>query len=230
MLRRLFLAAILAAPAVLIAQQPIRTMAQPATTQPHSPATVVVPSSPSIFIVSGPSGVYLTPLATLPLQQIGISLAGREGISMETPLQTGVITAVPSPYNFGAPIAFPGVLSGGVSPAYAGGEGEGGRLINDLGPSYYAGETATIGTAPSLGEYARAYKKSHPRAVRIFTNIDAEHMSNSVDIPGATAPNQQQNPPVKPPPQKENLKEDSKPQIPRSTASVPEPGRDVGQP
>jgi hypothetical protein len=186
--------------------------------------------------MGGPYGAYLTPLATLPLQETGISLGAREGISMEAPLQTGVYSAVPSPFNFGAPIAFPGVLAGGAGPVYAGpfyggpGEPETGRPISDLIPSYYIGETGPKAVVPSLAEFAQAYKKSHRRAVRVFTNSDAERLSNSVTVPDTAPPHQQQNPPVKPPPQKENIREDRKPELPRSTASVAEPANNPGQP
>jgi hypothetical protein len=195
-------------------------------TQPNAPAVVVVPSTPSIYVVGGPYGAYLIPLATLPRQEVGISLAGREGISLEAPLQTGVTTAVPSPYNFGAPIAYPGVLAGSAGSPQAG-EAQTGRLINDFGPSYYAGETAPSVAAPSLGEYARTYKQTHRRAVRIFTNTDAERLSSPA-APGATVPNQQPKPPAVPP-QKENLQENRKPQIPRATASVVTPVEEAPQ-
>lgn len=227
MLRRLLFAVIFAAPAVSFAQQPGRPTTQPVMTQPSAPAVVIVPSTPSVYIVGGPYGTYLIPLSTLPRQEVGISLAGREGISLEAPLQTGVSTAVPSPYNFGAPIAYPGVLAGNAGTPV--GEAQTGRLINDFGPSFYAGETASIVTAPSLGEYARAYKQSHRRAVRIFTNTDAERLSSPVGVPGATAPNPEPKPPAVPP-QKENLQENRKPQIPRATASVITPVEDAPQP
>jgi hypothetical protein len=231
MLRRLFLAVILAAPAALFAQQLNRPVPPPGIAQANSPAVVVLPSSPFVYAGGGPYGVYLTPLATLPLQQAGISLTSREGISLEAPLQTGVSSALPSPYNFGAPIAYPGVVAGGQVAAPAGGETEEGRLINDLIPSYYVGGPSPSTSGPSLGEFARAYKKSHPRAVRIFTNVDAERLSNSVAIPGGPAPSQQQNPPATPPQkEKENMKEERKPEMPRSTALVAEPGPDLAQP
>jgi hypothetical protein len=191
MFRTVVRIAILIASLGLFAQQQsqpgYRPAGQPAgMVQPNSPNIIVVPAGPSVYVVNGGVyGAYLTPLATVPLQETGISLAGREGIILGTVLQTGAITAVPSPFTFGAPVYSPVALLAGEGTTYAGGEAESGRLINDLGPSYYVSTTEPSAALPSLGEVARAYKRGHPRAVRVFTNADAERLSNTVTIPGA---------------------------------------------
>jgi hypothetical protein len=203
LLRTISRIAILIASLGLFAQQQsqpgYRTAGQPAgMVQPNSPNIVVVPAAPSVYVVNGGMyGAYLTPLSTLPVQETGISLAGRQGISLGTVLQTGAITTVPSPFTFGAPLYSPAALLAGAETTYAGGEAESGRLINDLGPSYYVSTTEPSAALPSLGEVARAYRRGHPRAVRTFTNADAERLSNTVTIPGAAV----QPPPPPTPPQ-----------------------------
>lgn len=181
MFRKFFLVATLATSVRLFAQyQP--GYASPG--MPAGPSVVVVPASPSIYVVSGGlygTGIYLTTPGTLPVQNTGISLAGREGISLETPLQTGAVTAVPSFSLGGVPINY-------TAPSYAGGEtavAESGRLINDMGPSYYASAATEGPPAPSLGEVAANYRSAHPRASRTFTNADAQRLANTVTIPGA---------------------------------------------
>ncbi len=215
MFRQVLLVAVLATSVGLFGQnypspgEPAST-AQPA--QPSSPNVIVVPASPSIYFVGGAYGAYgayLTPLGTLPVQGAGISLAGRAGISLEAPLQTGAITALPSPFAFGAQIYSPVSMLAGGAAAYAG-PAETERLINDLGPSYYVEGEAPRAPGPSLGEVAEAYKRGHPRAVRVYTNADAERLShNTLIIPGVTPPKgppqtPPQNLPPKPPPQKDN--------------------------
>jgi hypothetical protein len=158
--------------------------------QPAAPQVVVVPSSPSIYVVGGGlygTGVYLVNPGTLPLQSTGISLAGRTGISLETPLQTGAFTGAPSLYQGGQPNynAWPSYSAGGYSTEEAQAP-ESGRLINDLGPSFYGGdqpgsEAETV-PLPSLGEIAAQYRAHHPRSVRTFTNADAERLSNTISI------------------------------------------------
>jgi hypothetical protein len=186
MLRESFLVATLSASVGLLAQsQPAYTSpGLPASmTQPSSSTMVVAPSGPSIYVVGGGiygTGVYLTPVGTLPFQSTGISLAGREGISLESPLQTGIVTALPSLVP-GAPVYGPGLAPAipGLAPTYPWPEATvvaTGRLI-DLGPSYYVSTTGAGPPGPSLGEVSAEYKKGHPRAVRIFTNADVERLA-----------------------------------------------------
>jgi hypothetical protein len=174
MLHKLPLAAILAVSAGLFAQtQPANAAANQSAgmTQPGTQTVVVTQSGPSIYIGAGGTyGPYLTPLGTLPLQSAGISLAGRAGVSLETPLQPGFVTAVPSVIP-GAIIYGVPTLTGTPEATFAATE----TPIYDLGPSYYAG--ATEAPPRSLGEVAAEYKKGHRRAVRIYTNADAERLA-----------------------------------------------------
>jgi hypothetical protein len=221
MFRSFAMTLILAASVTLVAQQANQPMRSTTTSQTGSPSVVVVPSNPAVVVIGGgPYGSYLTPLSTLPMQETGITLGARAGISLQAPIQQGIITAVPTPYTWGAPMYSPAWMAANPN-TYAAGEAETGRMVNDLGPSYYVGALPST-TGPSLGEFARAYKQSHPHAVRIFTNADAERLSNTVTIP--TTPSQpQQNQPPKQPQQKENMPLEHKPQMPRSTASVGAP-------
>jgi hypothetical protein len=208
MLRRFFLAAMLASSMGLFAQyqQGSMSQGQAAGAQPSSPSVVVMPSSPSIYVVGGGlygTGVYMVNPGTLPTQSTGVSLAGRTGISLETPLQTGAFTGAPT--LTGGPIYSPSPAYAGVTPESAGGAvtAESGRLINDMGPSYYAGAGAAVAVAPalSLGEVAAQYRAEHPQSVRTFTNADVQRLTNTVTITGAAVvlPPQQNVPPESPP-------------------------------
>ena len=178
MIRKLLLVATLAASVGLFAQsQPAHTSPgqSPGMNQPSTQTVVVAPTGPSIYIVGGGiygTGVYLTPLGTLPFQSTGITLASREGISLESPLQSGFVTAlsslVPGATIYGAP-AFTGTPEATLAEAR--------RPIYDLGPSYYVGATEAGRPVRSLGEVAAEYKKGHRRAVRIYTNADAERLA-----------------------------------------------------
>jgi hypothetical protein len=178
MLCKLLLVAALAASVGLFAQsQPAYTPSNQSAgmPQPTAPTVVVAPSSPSIYVLAGGiygTGVYVQTPGTLPLQSTGIALAGREGLSLETPLQTGFVTAlsslIPGAIIYGTP-AFTGMPEATL--------GEAGRPMNDLGPSYYVGATEAARPARSLGEVSAEYKKGHPRAVKLYTNADAERLA-----------------------------------------------------
>lgn len=208
MFRRFFLAAMLTTSLGLCAQYQPGSMsqAQAAGTQPASPSVVVMPSSPSVYVVGGGlygTGVYLVNPATLPTQSTGVSLAGRTGISLEAPLQTGAFTGAPT--LTGAPVYNAAQSYSGVTTESAGGAvaAESGRLINDMGPSYYAGAGVAVAVAPlpSLGEVAAQYRAEHPQSVRTFTNADVQRLTNTVTITGAAValPPQQNMPPENPP-------------------------------
>lgn len=175
---RLILVATLAASAGLFAQTQPATAShgQAAGTAQPSATTVVVPTSgPSVYVVGGGiygTGVYLAPYGTMPFQSTGVSLAGRAGISLETPLQAGFVTALSSVIP-GAVIYGPSAFAGTPEAALA----ETTRPIYDLGPSYYGGEAVAGKAERSLGEVAAEYKKGHPRAVKVYTNADAERLA-----------------------------------------------------
>src|SRR5260370_39793624 len=94
-LRTILRIAILTSWLGLFAQQQSQTAFRPGgqpagMVQPNSPTIITVPASPTVYVVGGGMyGAYLTPLATVPLQETGISLADRQGISLGTVLQTG---------------------------------------------------------------------------------------------------------------------------------------------
>lgn len=196
MFRRFPFIAILATSAGLFAQHQSNSTPQAQygwVTQPSSPPVVVVPSAPSVYVVGGGlygTGVYLVNPGTLPFQSTGISMSGRQGISLETPLQTGAFTGAPSLGGWStysnAVAAYSGLWadSGGAAA-----ETDSGRMINDMGPSYYAGAAvvAAPAPAPSVGEVAAQYRAHHPRSVRTFTNADVQRLTNTVTIPGAPA-------------------------------------------
>ena len=162
-----------------------------------SPGVMIVP--PTVNVIAGGiygTGVYVTPPATLPVQNTGISLANQAGISLTAPLQTGVTIAAPGyGYGYGVPgyNGYNGVINAPVAATVPTetGTAETGRLINDPAPSYYAGSApsyagataaaaeATAG-APSLAEIAAQYKAARPQNVRMYTNEDAGRMAASV--------------------------------------------------
>lgn len=216
-LRRVFLVATLAISVGLFSQTYTSPGLPQGMNQPTWPPIIVAPPSPNIYIVGGGTygtgvyvtpggtlpvqgpGFYLTSPGTLPVQGTGISFASRQGISLESPLQTGAVTFLPS--------VIPGMPIYGAVPAFAGppetAAAELGRLINDLGPSYYAGAVTAAPPEPSLGEVAAYYKAHRPRSVRTFTNADAQRLANTLTIPGAAAaPRPPQAPPQTTPPKK----------------------------
>jgi hypothetical protein len=207
MFRRFLFIAIFATSAGLFAQRQSNSTPQAQygwATQPSSPSVIMVPSSPSVYVVGGGlygTGIYLVDPWTLPVQNTGISLGGREGISLEAPLQTGALTAAPW---YGGWSTYSNALAAysGLSPYYAGGtvaETDSGRMINDMGPSYYVNGDPAAPAPPviSLGEVAVYYKTNPSPSVRTFTMEDAHRLSQRVTIPQA-AP---QNPPQQEPPQ-----------------------------
>src|SRR5262249_38482821 len=137
----------------------------------------------NIYVVNGfyGTGVYVVPSGGLlpPPGTAGVSLAGQAGISMNTPIDTGVQSTLgPRPVIYGLP----------VTPTYAQVAPEmSGRLINDLAPSYPGEGGASAAPPASLGELAATYKGRRTRSTRIFTNADAERfLGNSITIRGTS--------------------------------------------
>ena len=175
----------------LLVTAPLSALAQYVTIGPNGQ---VLPAGSSVVVVgqagppvlTTPSVAFGTPPATP-----GISLSDRAGISNTTPT-TAVIPSASESY----PVYAPNV------PTIAGqtmeeGAGETaattGRLVNDLGPSEYAGASyvgapASPGTpggamVASLGELAAKYKASRPQNIRTYTNADAERL-NAMNLRG----------------------------------------------
>jgi hypothetical protein len=165
-----------------LALAPTAALAQYMTVGPNGqlvPAgsTVIVAGQGGGPILATPSLGFGTPQTTA-----GISLADRAGISNAAPAPTAAPAEVYPGYN-GEQIPAEGM------PAGAAGVSETGRLINDAGPSYYAGAAyvgggvgpaglpVTAQTRASLGELAAKYKSSRPQNIRTYSNADAERLS-----------------------------------------------------
>ena len=138
-----------------------------------------------------------TPSATFsaPAPTAGISNAGRAGISNSAPLPTTVpslgstVVYVTQPpvetVTTGVPVAngenaannpATGTSSGAPSEVSSEGNEPGGRIINDMGPSYYADALPSADNG-SLGELSAHYKalKGTTNA-RMLTNDDVQQM------------------------------------------------------
>lgn len=200
MVPRFLLIAVLAAPAGLLAQMPVPSQAPPPS------STVVVPST-NIYVVGGGlygTGVYVAqPAAVAPAESTsttGISLAGHTGISLMNP---PIESTAPSGFAPAAVTSYSGGYAGYSSPAATVAPEPSGRLINDVGPSYFGGSTASASgaRAVSLGEVAAHYRANRPQNVRTFTNADAEQLSNKVGITSTTTTGSRPAPATQPPPQ-----------------------------
>jgi hypothetical protein len=159
--------------------------------QAGQPSTIVLPST-NVYVTGGGfygNGIYVVPSGALtaPFTGAGISLADRSGISLYTPIETGLQSTL-GPREGGLPnngMAYAtapyGVALGYTSAPCPPGETPG-RLINDLGPSYFVGATGPATPPISLGEVAAQNKAKGPRSVRIYTNADAERLSNQIRL------------------------------------------------
>lgn len=193
----------------LMLAAPVAALAQYATIGPNgqvAPAgsTVIVVGSGTGPVLNTPSVTFSTPAGTT-----GISLADRAGASAST------VSTVPSTPESVPVSNFPNTGSQPVAAESAGSPGVNneGRLINDAGPSYYAGArfaggaaeapagatAANIGSA-SLGEVAAKYKSNRPQNIRTYTNADAQRLSDSMNVRGANpSPVSAQNAPASTP-------------------------------
>jgi hypothetical protein len=193
MLSRILLALTLTAPIAMLAQY--------ATTGPNgqvAPAgsTVVVVGNGGGPILSTPSVTFVTPPSTA-----GISLADHAGISNTIPTNT----AIPSASESYPVYSNTNVANAGAQPATAEGAAlpapvNTGRLINDIEPSSFggaafvsgasggavAGSVAGTNNTASLGEIAAKYKSGRPQNIRTYTNADAQRLSDSMNVHGAS--------------------------------------------
>jgi hypothetical protein len=184
MVRKVLLIAALATPAGLLAQY----QALPSSQAPPPSSTVVVPST-NIYVVGGGlygTGVYVAqPAAVVPAESTpttGISLSGRTGISLMNPSSESTTPGAIAPAGV---TSYSGGYAGYSSTAATIAPEPAGRLINDLGPSYF-GESTSGAPAVSLGEVAAQYRANRPHSVRTFTNADAERLSNKAGVTGTT--------------------------------------------
>lgn len=191
MLPRILLALTLAAPMAALAQY---ATIGPAGQITSAGSTVIVVGSNTGPVLSTPSMTFGTPAGTA-----GISLAERTGISNVAPAATAVPGAFESfpVYNPNLPVISPQPVSGESATAAAAASSTG-RLIHDVGPSYFAGAgfvggspeipagaAARITGATSLGEVAEKYKLSRPQNIRTYTNADAQRLRDTLSLRGA---------------------------------------------
>jgi hypothetical protein len=191
MLLRILLASILAAP--------FSAWAQYVTVGPNGQ---VVPAGNTVVVMGNGGGPTLsTPSITFatPAPAAGISLADRAGISERAPSNTAVPsapeTAPVNGYN-----SLPNEAAQSAAPENAeaapAAVNNTGRLINDVGPSSFAGaayssgapvaaNSATGSAAPSLGELAAKYKAERPQNIKTYTNADALRLSDTMNVHGA---------------------------------------------
>jgi hypothetical protein len=183
MTRAVLLVAVLATSLSLFAQN------QPAGSAPPQSTMVEVPAT-NIYVVGGGlygSGVYVMPptaaAPAAPESTTGISLAGRAGISLNTPVDLGVqSTLTPSnpTINYGST---PSAYSGSAPAAES---AESSERVKDLLPASFVDSGTSASAAPSLSlaEIAAQYRTNRPRAVRTFNNADAEKLTNKISIIG----------------------------------------------
>lgn len=132
-----------------------------------------VTAGPGLNSISTPVTTFSTPQPTA-----GISMAGRAGISLDStqssPGASNLVYTNMEPAYSAAPV--------NANPVPAG------RAINDLGPSYFVGDSSSSGAstaAASLGEVASQFKARRPtQNVRTYTNSDVDRMNGSMNLRG----------------------------------------------
>jgi hypothetical protein len=204
--------------------------------QAQQPPTVnvVTPPSQNIYVVSG--GLYgtgLYPLPYLPMapsQNAAPPQAGTAGISFNSPTTySGPGYSYSTPLYYSNP-ASPYYNATAVVPGPETTAPESGRAINDFGPSYYVGGSASAAVAaapaPSLGEVAAQYRSQEKRGVRTYTNADAWRLEGSKVIPGIIAANVLPAPPPGPPAETEQPQETK----PLATPNAPPANPDQAPP
>lgn len=201
MARTIFLLAALVASVSIAAQQPMspnQAQGAPQTViSVNPPPAMVVAGSglygPSVFMA--PSAGFATPQAAAGATQSGF-ISGSAGVSLNAPAYLGVTSTlgpVPLVYEGGQPgYAYaPGGFAGAPAEATTG------RLINDMGPSSYAGTFApeangtVVNLSPppppavSLGEVAASYRAVPLHPVRIYANAAGEQLERTYVVTGA---------------------------------------------
>jgi hypothetical protein len=119
-------------------------------------------------VLSTPGGTFASPAPTA-----GISDAGRAGISADSTTNPGVTSTLENStvvYTNGAPVNPRG---GNISSA----ANSSGRMINDLGPSYFSNTVNDGSGTVSLGEVAAQFKSMKGTVnARMLTNEDVQKM------------------------------------------------------
>lgn len=147
------------------------------------PPGTVPPGANPYYLYPGssqPVPMLVTPTARFdsPPPTAGISDAGRAGISANNPLSTGVTSTLGPSTMVYTTIQGETFVTPNVAPVPSAGPG-GGRLINDMGPSYYSDVLPAASTV-SLGEVAAQFKASRAAVnARMLTNDDVSKMVSS---------------------------------------------------
>jgi hypothetical protein len=186
MARTFLLLTALAASLSLCAQQPMSPNQAPGVPQ----NVISVNPPPTVLVVGGglygPS-VFMAPTANFATPQLpaGASVGGA-GISLNNPVYLGVTSTLgPAPlvYEGGQPgyAYMPGGASAGAGVEAA---APSGRLINEMGPSYYA-EAVPPPPTVSLGEVAASYRATSPHPVRVYVNAEGQQLERTFVVTGA---------------------------------------------
>lgn len=138
-----------------------------------APGTPTVPTTTTGGFIGPVGGAFLsTPMATFasPQPTAGISNAGTAGISNSSPVSTGVQSTLGS-----SSIVYTNMAP--VNPTAAPSVASSGRLIYDLGPSFFSNTPiSTPEPTVSLAEVAAQYKAKGIQSVRTITNSDVERL------------------------------------------------------
>jgi len=146
------------------------TQANPDTLNNGTPVNTGVVSGGFVTgsgVLSTPTGMFAAPAPTA-----GISDAGRAGISSASPVNAGVESSMePSTMVL---TNVPPVNPSGVNPTAVAASG---RMINDMGPSFYSDVIERPNTGVSLAEIAMHYKQARTGVnARMLTNDDVQKM------------------------------------------------------
>lgn len=200
MARSIFLPAVLAASISLGAQQPMSPNQAQGVPQNvisvNPPPTVLVVGGglygPSVFMT--PTANFATPQPAAGATQTGM-VPGTAGISLNTPVYLGVTSTLgPAPLVYEGGQAGYAYMPGGAGAGPPTETTAAARLINDMGPSYYAGtvvpgaytgSVAPVTPAVSLGEVAASYRAVAPHPVRVYANAEAEQLERTFVVTGA---------------------------------------------
>jgi hypothetical protein len=192
MARTIFLLTVLAACISLGAQQPV----SPNQVQGNPQNVISVNPSPTVLVVGGglygpsvftaPTAGFATPQPAAGATQTGF-VSGAAGVSLNTPTYLGVTSTLgPAPlvYEGGQP-GYAYMPGGAVAGAQAEAAAPSGRLINDMGPSYYAEAVEPAAPNVSLGEVAASFRAAQPHPVRVYANAAAEQLEPTLVVTGA---------------------------------------------
>jgi hypothetical protein len=147
--------------------------------------------TPGTYVVNGyvttiGNGQIVTPTAAFdtPAPTVGVSNAGRTGISNNAPLSNGALSVTPPSsiaFTSAAPVVTTGTAAAETSTGLAAEPVNQASATGDFGPSYFAGaESAASTTGPmSVAELATQYKSRQGSSnAHTYTNADIEQLVN----------------------------------------------------